>query len=89
MTTKTIRERTQLPDILQMLKTSKWNWAGRAANATDNWANEVLSWVPIGKRNRGRPKTRWSVDIRRMYGNNWREMAQDRMRWSNRREAVV
>jgi len=85
----TIEERTQLPDILQMLKTSKLNWPGHAARATDNWANEVLPWAPIGKRNRGRPKTRWSVDITRTYGNIWQKMAQNRMQWSDRREAFV
>ena len=68
-----------------MLKTSTWNWAGHAARVTDDWANGVLSGAPIGKRNRGRQKTRWSVDITRMNGNNWREMARDRMRWSDRR----
>jgi len=85
LTNKTIKERTQLLDILQMLKTSKRNWAGHAARATNNWATEVLSWAPIGKRNSGRLKTRRSVDITRMYGNNWREMAQDRMLRSDRR----
>ena len=51
-----------------MLETSIW--AGHAARATDNWANEVLFWAPIGRRNRGRPKTRWSVGITRVFGNN-------------------
>jgi len=37
------------------IKTSKWNWVGHAARATDNWADEVLFWDLIGKRNRGRP----------------------------------
>jgi len=57
--------------IIIILKTSKWNWAGHVARATDNWANEGLFWAPIGKRDRDRPKTRRSVDITRMYGNTW------------------
>jgi len=44
---------------------------------------------PHSKWNRGRLKTRQSVDITRRYGNNCREMAQDRMWWSDRREAFV
>ena len=34
----TVKEKTKLPDVLQMLKTSKWNWTGHAARANNNWA---------------------------------------------------
>jgi len=48
----TVKEKTKLPDVLQMLKTSKWNWAGHAARANNNWALSIIKWDPTGKRKR-------------------------------------
>jgi len=40
----------KLSDELTLLQASKWNWAGLAARAKDNWANDVLGWIPVGRR---------------------------------------
>jgi len=85
----TIKQKTNLPEVLQMLKTSKWNWEGHAARAKDNWALDIMKWNPIGKRKRGRPKTRWTADLVKPSGHNWAGMAEDRDLWSSRRETFI
>jgi len=85
----TVKEKTKLPDVLQMLKTSKWNWAGHAARANNNWALSVIKWDPIGKRKRGRPKARWTTDIVKYCGDNWAAAAENWDLWCIKREAFV
>ena len=100
----TIKQKTKSPDVLRMPTTSKWNWKSHAARAKDNRALDIMKWNPIlwgsislfffylwaiGKRKRGRPKTRWKTDLVEYSGNNWAGMAEDRVSWSSRREAFV
>ena len=87
-TNKRVKEQTKLPDALLLLKSAKWKWAGHVVRASDNWANIVTGWTPAGIRKRGRPKTRWVDDIRAL-NNNWMSSAQDKMKWSDQKEASI
>ncbi|KAL4705820.1 hypothetical protein ACJJTC_017797 [Scirpophaga incertulas] len=44
---------------------------------------------PIGKRNRGRPFTRWTDDIIKTAGPGWMEAAQNRGQWASLEEAFT
>lgn len=88
---RTIRHNTGVRDAVETILRMKWNWAGHVARVTDGrWTKKILQWRPRVEayRNRGRPPTRWSDDIRRLAGN-WMLMAQDRKEWQNMREAFV
>ncbi|CAH2222158.1 jg26044 [Pararge aegeria aegeria] len=63
-----IRRRTRVTDIAQRVAKLKWQWAGHIARRTDGrWGLKVLEWRPrTGKRSVGRPRTRWTDDIRRV-----------------------
>lgn len=56
-----IRSRTQVKDILEKIKESKWRWTGHVAGMQDNrWTKRVTEWQPrSGRRIRGRQKRRW------------------------------
>jgi len=91
-TAKWIREQTKLKDVILTIKQIKWNWAGHIARIKDErWTIKVTKWTPLeGKRNRGRQKTRWRDDIEKTTGTaNWYQMAQDRAKWRNMREAYL
>jgi len=76
-----IHSPTELPDYYSVIQL----WVVRAS---DNWANIVTGWTPAGIRKRGRPKTRWVDDIRAL-NNNWMSSAQDKMKWSDQKEASI
>ena len=86
-----IKQRTRITDAIYLLKKLKWNWAGHIARRTDDrWTKLILEWRPRqdALRNRGRPPTRWSDDLKRFRGN-WIQVAQDREEWKDLREAYV
>ncbi|CAH2216181.1 jg23173 [Pararge aegeria aegeria] len=62
-----IRRRTRVTDIAQRVAKLKWQWAGHIVRRRGGrWGHKVLEWQPrTGKRNVGRPPTRWTDDIRR------------------------
>ena len=68
-------------------RTAERKWAGHAARATDNWANDLLKWAPSGKGKRGRPKTRWKDHV--VAGRRWTDMAKDRQKWSSQRDTFA
>ena len=86
-----IRQKTRVTDAVERILCLKWNWAGHVARMTDNrWTRRILEWRPRQDafRNRGRPPTRWSDDIKRV-SNNWMQEAQSRVKWKQQREAYV
>lgn len=86
-----IRRRTGVADAVERIATLKWNWAGHIARRTDDrWTRRILEWRPRQEayRNRGRPPTRWTDDIRRVESN-WMQAAQNRDTWQLLREAYV
>ena len=76
----TIRERTEVDDILKAITKAKWKWAGHVARMNDNrWTVRCTEWqVRHGKRSRGRPKRRWHDDIQQWQGATWSRKAKDR-----------
>jgi len=85
----TVKQKPRFPDASLMITTCKQKWAGHAARAEDNWAQDMLKWNPIGKRKAGRPKTKWTVYLVRSGGATRMREAEDREVWSVRREAFV
>jgi hypothetical protein len=45
----------------------------------------IMKWIPIGRRSRGRPKTRWKddveADLRAMKITFWRTRLEDKLAW--------
>ena len=85
-----IRRRTGVEDVIVRIAKLKWNWAGHMARMRDGrWTKRILEWRPrTDKRNRGRPPTRWTDDLKRI-STNWIATAQDRGRWKHMEEAYV
>lgn len=86
-----IRQRTGVIDAIQRITYLKWNWAGHVARMTnERWTKKIMEWRPRQDafRNRGRPPTRWTDDIKRV-APNWIQDAQDRNKWRSLTEAYV
>ncbi|KAG1692271.1 E3 ubiquitin-protein ligase MARCH2 [Nymphon striatum] len=78
------------PDLTQIVKSSKWNWAGHLIRRTDdNWTTKSTIWITDrGGRKRGKSKRRWVDDIAK-FDRDWVERAADREDWRSRREAFA
>ena len=89
-TNELIRQQTEVCDVIYRTANLKWQWAGHVARLKDHrWTRKILEWKPRNTtRNRGRPPTRWTDDIKRCAGN-WLSVAQDRRRWREIGEAYV
>ena len=85
-----LRARTGVTDVIYQVAKLKWNWAGHVARMTDGqWTKRLLERRPrADKRNRGRPPTRWTDDIKRIT-TNWMQSAQDRGQWAEMGEAYI
>jgi hypothetical protein len=90
-TNKWIREKSGLCDIMETIKKQKWCWAGHVARMNDGrWTKRTTEWIPLDKkRERARPKTRWSDEIRKFVGNTWMRAAQNRNEWKIHGKAFV
>ena len=66
-------------------KTLKLKYAGHIIRESDQKWNKTLTlWIPhTGKRNRGRPRTRWSDEINRELGTTWKVQAKNRQAWKS------
>ncbi|KAL0871065.1 hypothetical protein ABMA27_004870 [Loxostege sticticalis] len=86
-----IRRRTKVTDIARRIANLKWQWAGHIARRTDGrWGRKVLEWRPrTGRRNVGRPPTRWTDDLVKVAGGAWMRAAQDQILWKSSGEAFV
>lgn len=87
----TIRQKTKITDALIHALTLKWKWAGHISRYTDKrWTIETTRWKgPIGKRNVGRPMTRWADDIIQVAGKEWMNSGKDRELWKKMEEAFT
>jgi hypothetical protein len=74
------RQRTKVTDITHRISMLKWQWASHISRRADiRWGKRVLEWRPrLGKRSVGRPRARWSDDLRRTAGRSWMRLAEDR-----------
>ncbi|CAH2237324.1 jg15785 [Pararge aegeria aegeria] len=72
-----IRRRTKVTDIAQRISKLKWQWAGHVCRRTDGrWGRRVLEWRPrIGNRSEGRPRARWTDDLKKVSGSGWMRKA--------------
>jgi hypothetical protein len=85
-----IRKITQVKDIIEKIKETKWRWAGHLSRTQDNrWTMRLTEWQPrTGKRRRGRQKRRWRDDITTyMETATWARTARKRKRWKMLEEA--
>jgi len=87
--TNTLKERTKLPDLFDIILKNKWQWAGRIARMSDNWALKLTKWKPTTKRHPGRPKMRWADNIAKHIGKKWMTSAENRQDWHNQEEAFI
>ncbi|KAL0881353.1 hypothetical protein ABMA27_001230 [Loxostege sticticalis] len=90
MTNKWLRKESKVSDIVKRIANLKWQWAGHIARKSDSWCKDLLEWRPWEhKRPVGRPQMRWKDDIRKVAGQNWMLVAQDRARWRGLKEAYT
>lgn len=85
-----VRRITGVQDIIERIARLKWNWAGHVARLRDGrWTKKIIEWRPrADKRNRGRPPSRWTDDLKKI-STNWIEAAQNRQEWKHLEEAYV
>ncbi|CAG4949079.1 unnamed protein product [Colias eurytheme] len=88
---KNIRSKTKVMDVTYTVKKLKWNWVGHMIrNNKGKWTKDVTEWYPRdGKRKKGRQKTRWEDDIRKVAGTTWQREATNRDRWKSLGEAYA
>ena len=86
-----IRSQTKVFDVIERIKHLKWQWAGHIARRQDNrWTTRVLDWYPRDtKRPRKRPQVRWSDEIRKLAGVNWKSKASERGKWKSLEETFI
>lgn len=86
---KKIRQLTKQRDILSVIDSQKFNWAGHVARMDQNrWPKKLLYWNPEMKRSSGRPKRRWEDEIRDRAGMFWKRKAQYRKKWRKSWQAL-
>lgn len=87
----TIRQKTKLTDALTQALKLKWKWAGHVSRSTDSrWTIHTTQWKgPVGKRNVGRPYSRWADEIIQIAGKNWMDAGKDRESWKKMEEAFT
>uniref|UniRef100_A0A914XI74 Reverse transcriptase n=1 Tax=Plectus sambesii TaxID=2011161 RepID=A0A914XI74_9BILA len=61
-----LRQRTKLKDVVAAYRTRKWRHAYKMQlrEGELRWDTRLLRWTPLGKRPRGRPRTRYADDFR-------------------------
>ncbi|KAJ8714787.1 hypothetical protein PYW08_004768 [Mythimna loreyi] len=86
----TLRSKTQIVDVAQKAAQLKWDWAGHVCRmSSELWARKTQDWCPdTATRGRGRPRRRWRDDLDVFLGN-WNDMASDRDKWKEWREAFA
>ncbi|CAH2217718.1 jg17 [Pararge aegeria aegeria] len=86
-----IRRRTKVTDNAQRISKLKWQWAGHVCRTTDGrWGRRVLQWRPrIGKHSVGRPRVRWTDNLKKVAGSGWIRKAEDRVWWRSLGKAYV
>ena len=71
-----LRGATKVEDIVECARRRKWRFAAKvAALDASRWAHALTVWTPDVKRPLGRPRRRWSDDLKRLAGANWLQSA--------------
>ncbi|KAL1446961.1 hypothetical protein WDU94_012243, partial [Cyamophila willieti] len=88
----TFYERYRSPNVMQVFKARRMKYAGHVARMDESRTPKtVLTEEVEGRRSRGRPKLRWSDNVKAdveemgLEAERWMERAQDRSGW---RESV-
>ena len=84
-----MREMTEVPLITSTIMAQRLRWAGHVARADeDRLISQVARGQPEGRRPPGRPRMRWSDNIKKDMTKlgvddpgDWWDVAQDRGRW--------
>lgn len=78
-------------DLVQVAKRRKWEWAGHVARLKDDrWTYKIAHWHNIGRRRRGRQRTRWRDEIEKFIVNkHFEKVALDRTEWQRVKEAFA
>ena len=84
-----LREMTKVPLITSTIMGQRLRWAGHVARADENrLISEIAKGQPEGRRPTGRPRMRWSDNIKKDTEKlgvddpeNWWDIALDRGRW--------
>ena len=78
-----LRQRTGVRDVVDEMYAAKRRWAGHVARQRDNrWTSRLTNWLPRDlKRPLGRPRTRWDEPMVKLFGQRWKQEAQDRIVW--------
>ena len=78
-----LRQRTGVRDVIDEMYAAKRRWAGHVARQQDNrWTSRLTDWLPRNcKRPLGRPRTRWDEPTVKLFGQRWKQKAQERMVW--------
>lgn len=87
-----INKITGIKDIGKIIILRKWNWVGHIIRCKDNrWTKRMMEWWPIEKkRKRGRPKTRWDEEMRKICGEStWRRVVWERKEWKRMGEVYA
>lgn len=86
----TLRSKTGIVDVGRKAAKLKWDWAGHVCRMhRERWANVATKWHPRGgRRGRGRPRIRWSDDLR-TFNRKWSEKANNRDLWKNMGETFA
>ncbi|KAJ4435057.1 hypothetical protein ANN_23631 [Periplaneta americana] len=69
----------------------KWKWGGHVSRLQGcRWAHISTTWDPrIGRRNRGRPGTRWADFFKSLAGPLWSRTANNREEWRSLQFASI
>ena len=78
-----LRQRTGMHDVVGEMYAAKRRWAGHVARQQDNrWTSRLTNWLPRDhKRPLGRPRTRWDEPMVILFGQRWKQKAQERIFW--------
>ena len=78
-----IRELAKTDDMAERAEILKWKWGGHVARLqSSRWAQISTMWDPrIGRRQRGRPASRWTDSFRKIAGVHWSRAARNRSNW--------
>ena len=81
----TLRQMTNTRDMTHQGEGLKWKWGGHVTRLQGSrWAMISTTWDPrIGRRNRGRPRTRWADSFKSVEGPMWSRIAKDRGKMEN------
>jgi hypothetical protein len=78
-----VRKQLGTRDGVQTAVQLKWKWGGHVSRMHESrWAYGATMWDPkTGKRNVGRPRTRWSALFTEIVGRQWTRVARHRTEW--------